>query len=113
MTRVLSGAVLVALAVGVVWFAPDLVFQLFAAALVVLGVREIVVLAGASDLHLSTFPVTVAALLTAGVVGVQSGYALDVALLAALVAIGVGALGSWGGGAHALATVSASLFPAL
>jgi phosphatidate cytidylyltransferase len=113
MTRVLSGAALVALAVGVVWFAPDALFQLCAAVLVVLGVRELVVLAVASDLHLSIFPVVVSTLLTAGVVGLQSGYALEVALMAALVAIGLGALGSWRGGANALATVSAALFPAI
>ena len=113
MTRVLSGAALIALTVGVVWFAPDIVFQLFAAVLVVLSVRELILLAGASDLHVSAFPVVMSALLTAGIVGAQSGYALEVALMAALVAIGLGALGSWRGGAHALATVSASLFPAL
>ena len=113
MTRVLSGAALIALTVGLVWFAPDIVFQLFAAVLVVLSVRELIVLAGASDLHVSTFPVTVSTLLTAGVVGMQSGYGLDVALMAALVAIGLGALGSWRGGANALATVAAALFPAL
>ena len=113
MTRVLSGAALIALTVGVVWFAPDIVFHLFAAVLVVLCVRELIILAGASDLHVSTFPVMVSTLLTAGVVGMQSGYALEVALMAALVAIGLGALGSWRGGANALATVAAALFPAL
>ena len=113
MTRVFSGAALIALAVGAVWFAPDIVFQFFAAGLVVLSVRELIGLAGASDLHVSTFPVVISTLLTAGVVGLQSGYALDVALMAALVAIGLGALGSWRGGATALATVSAALFPAL
>ena len=113
MIRVLSGAALIALTVGVVWFAPDIVFQLFAAALVVLGVRELIVLAAASDLHVSTFPVMISTLLTAGAVGLQAGDALAVALMAALVAIGMGALGSWRGGAAALATVSAALFPAL
>ena len=113
MTRVLSAATLIALTVGVVWFAPDVVFQLFAAVLVVLSVRELVVLAGASDLRVATVPVMVSTLLTAGVVGMQSAYALEVALMAALVAIGLGALGSWSGGANALATVSASLFPAI
>jgi phosphatidate cytidylyltransferase len=112
-TRVLSGAALVALAVGVVWFAPDSVFQLCAAVLVVLGVRELVVLAGAGDMRVSTVPVVVSALLSAGAVGLQSGYALDVALMAALVAIGLGTLGSWRGGANALATVSAALFPSI
>ena len=113
MTRVLSGAALIALAVAVVWFADDLVFQLFAAVLIVLCVRELLVLSAASELQLSTFPVTIAALLTAYVVGVQSGYALEVPMMAALVAIGLNALGSWRGGANALATVAAALFPAL
>jgi phosphatidate cytidylyltransferase len=113
MTRVLSGAALIALAVGVVWLATDIVFQIFAAVLVVLSVRELVALAGASDLPVSMFPVLVAALLTAGVVGTQSAYALDVALMAAFVAIGLGTLGSWRGGGHALATVSAALFPSI
>ena len=113
MTRVLSGATLIALAVAVVWLAPDSVFQLVAALLATLCVRELVVLAGASDLQVSMFPVLIATLLTAGAVGMASGYGLDVALMAALVAIGLGALGSWRGGANALATVSAALFPAL
>jgi phosphatidate cytidylyltransferase len=113
MTRVFSGAALIAIAVGVVWFATDTVFQVFAAALVVLGVRELVALAAASDLHLAPLPVMCSALMTAGVVGMQSGYALDVALMAALIAIGLGAMGSWHGGGKALATVSVSLFPAI
>ncbi len=113
MTRVLSGAALIALTVAVVWFAPDSVLQLFGAVLVVLCVRELVALASAAELRVSTLPVVVSTLMTAGVVGMQSGYALEVALMAALVAIGLGALGSWRGGANALATVSASLFPAI
>src|SRR5947208_2107894 len=113
MTRVLSGAVLIAVTIGAVWFATDTVFQLFAAVLVVLGARELVALAAASELQVSPLPVTIAALMTAGVVGMQSGHALDVAVMAALIAIGLGAMGSWRGGANALATVSASLFPAI
>ncbi len=113
MTRVLSGAALIAVAVAVVWFAPDIVFQIFAAVLAVLSVREVVSLAAASGLQVATFPVLVSTLLTAGVVGIESGYALEVALMAALVAIGLGTLGSWRGGETALATVSAALFPSI
>ena len=53
MTRVLSGAALIALAVGVVWFAPDAVFQLVAAvAASSLGVRRAASRwPRASDLH--------------------------------------------------------------
>jgi phosphatidate cytidylyltransferase len=113
MTRVLSGAALIAIAVGVVWFASDLVFQIVAAVLLVLSVREVTALASASELPVSVFPVTVSTLLTAWVVGLQSGFALEVALMAALVAIGLGAMGSWRGGTNALATVAAGLFPAI
>ena len=113
MTRVLSGVALIAVAVGVVVLANDLVFQLFAAVLVVLSVRELVGLASASDLQVSTLPVQVSTLLTAWVVGSESAVALEVALMAALVAIGLGAMGSWRGGTNALATVAAGLFPAI
>jgi phosphatidate cytidylyltransferase len=113
MTRVWSGAALIAIAVGVVWFAPDTVFQLFGAVLVVLGVRELVALAAASDLHMALLPVMFSALMTAGVIGMQSGSALDVAFMTALIAIGLLVMGSWRGGEKALATVSVSLLPAI
>jgi phosphatidate cytidylyltransferase len=113
MTRVLSGAALMAIAVGVVWFASDLVFELFAAGLVVLSARELIVLAAASDLPMATLPVMVSALLTAWVVGTAAAAGLEVALMAALVAIGLGAMGAWRGGTNALATVAAGLFPAI
>ena len=113
MTRVLSGAALIALTVGIVWFAPDSVFHIFAAVLVVLGVRELIALAAASDLPVSSWPVMCSSLITAGVVGMESSNGLEVALMAALVAIGLGALGSWRGGPNALATVSAGMFPAV
>ena len=113
MTRVASGAALIAIAVAVVWFASDIVFQLFGAVLLALSVRELVVLASASELRVSTFPVMVSTLLTAWVVGAEGGVALEVALMAALVAIGLGAMGSWRGGTNALATVAAGLFPAI
>jgi len=113
LTRVLSGAALIAITVGAVWFASDTLFQIFAAVLVVLSVRELVLLAAASGLEVSTLPVMIAALIAAAVVGMQSGYALEVAFMAALVAIGLGSLGSWRGGGNALASVSAALFPAI
>ena len=45
--------------------------------------------------------------------GSPARYPLDVALMSALVALGLVALGSWRGGPTALASVAASLFPAL
>jgi len=111
-TRVLSGAALVAVAVAVVWFAPDNVFRIAALMLVALAVRECVALARASDLDVSFWPVLVAATLAFGIVSTPPGNALlEVAFLSALLALGLGAIASWRGGANALATVSASLFP--
>ena len=53
MTRVLSGAVLVALAVAIVWFAPPWLFFAFGFFLAVLAVNEVVTLAQASGLAVS------------------------------------------------------------
>ena len=114
MTRVLSGAVLIVLTVGVVWLASDDVFRMAGAALVGLTVRELVVLARASDMEISFWPVLVAALLTFAIVSTPPGNSLlEVALMGALVGQGFLSLGSWHGGPHALASASASLFPAL
>src|SRR5260221_4961176 len=107
MTRVLSGAVLIALAIGVVWFASSLVFLLVASVLVGLGVNELVVLARASQLNVTFWPAVVPALLTAVCVGVQRGDALDVVLMAALAGLVSVILGVWRGDAHALATTHA------
>jgi phosphatidate cytidylyltransferase len=112
MTRVLSGAALIALAVGVVWFASDEVFRVVASCLVVLAVRECVALAHASDLPVSFWPVLIASTITFAVVSRPPGHELmEVGLMVSLLALGMGVMGSWRGGANALATVSASLFP--
>jgi phosphatidate cytidylyltransferase len=113
MTRVLSGAVLIALAVAVVWFAPPWLFLAFGVLIAALGVNELVVLARASQLDAPFWPVLAATLLTLVVVGSPGRYPLDVALMSVLVALGLVALGSWRGGPTALASVSASLFPPL
>jgi phosphatidate cytidylyltransferase len=111
MTRVLSGAVLIALAIGVVWFAPPLLFFAVAFGLSVLAVNELVSLARASGLEVSS---TSAGFATAIVVGSSGiGGALETCLVTALVAVAAASLGAWRGGPAALATVSASLFPAL
>ena len=113
MTRVLSGAVLIAITVAVVWFAPAPVFLLVAAGLAALAVNEMVVLARASGLDVSFWPVLVATLLTAIVIGAPVNHPIEVPLMGALVGLGLVALASWRGGPHALASVSTSLFPAL
>jgi phosphatidate cytidylyltransferase len=114
MTRVLSGAVLIVVTVALVWFAPDLVFRIVGAILVGLAVRELVDLARASHLDVALLPSLVAALLTFALISAPGGPALlDVALMSAMLAIGLAALGSWRGGANALASVSSALFPAI
>jgi phosphatidate cytidylyltransferase len=114
MTRVLSGAVLVVVAIGVVWFASNEVFLIVEAALVGAAVWELTTLARAGDLDVPFWPALAAALLAFGVIGSANlGALLDVALMSALLAVGLASLGSWRGGANALASVSASLFPAI
>jgi phosphatidate cytidylyltransferase len=111
MTRVLSGAVLIALAIGVVWFAPPLVFFAVAVVVAVLGVYELVMLARASGLEVALVPAAFATAIVVAGSGVAG--ALETCLVTALIAVGGAVLGSWRGGPSALATVSASLFPAL
>jgi len=113
-TRVLSGAVLVTLALAAVWLSSDRVFFAVGVVLIVLAVREFVVLAEASELEISHVPALMAAALTFAVVGRSAGNSLlEVALMSALVGLGFVSLALWRGGPHALASVSASLFPAL
>jgi len=112
MTRVVSGALLIAFAVGVVWFASSVIFLIVAAALVGLGVNELVVLARASQLNVAFWPALVPALLVLGSVGAP-GRPLEVALMAALIGLGLLTLAAWRGEPHALASAAAALFPAL
>jgi phosphatidate cytidylyltransferase len=111
MTRVLSGAVLIAIAVAIVWFAPALLFFGFGVLLAVIAVNELVALARASRLDVS---MSAAGFATALVVGSSAvAGALEIGLMTALVAVAASSLGTWRGGSEALASVSATLFPAL
>jgi phosphatidate cytidylyltransferase len=113
-TRVLSGAVLIAFALAVVWLSSEPVFLGVGALLVVLAVRECVVLARASELEIPLAPALMAAALTFASVGtLPANPFLEVALMSALVGVGFASLALWQGGPNALASVSASLFPAL
>jgi phosphatidate cytidylyltransferase len=111
MTRVLSGAVLVALAVAIVWFAPPALFFAFGFLLAVLAVNEVVTLARASGLEVSRSVAGFAAAVVVGSSGAPEMF--QIVLMSALVAVGASNLGAWRGGPSALATVSATLFPAL
>lgn len=117
MTRVLSGAVLISLAVGLVWFAPPL--GLLAAGVIVAmaGAQECVHLARTRGLDIA--PAATLALAGLTVVAVAGGAAglapfdLSIVLMAGVVALGALALGRWRGDEHALAAVAVSVFPAL
>jgi phosphatidate cytidylyltransferase len=113
-TRVLSGAVLIALAVAAVWLASDDVFLVLGAGLLVMGVHELVGLTRSNGLDVSPWPVFTAALLAFATVSTPRGNGLlEVALMAGFIGVGFFALGTWRGGPNALASVSASLFPAI
>jgi phosphatidate cytidylyltransferase len=113
---VISGAAMLALAIGIVWFAPPVPFLLAAQALVLLGTIELGRLARASGLQVPLVPAWIAAALAcaassrAVIVGPMP---LDVVLLAALVALGALVLGGWRGDHAALGSAAASFFPAL
>jgi len=111
MTRVLSGAVLIAIAIGVVWFAPPLLFFAVAVAVAGLAVNELVSLARASGLEVSMASAGFATMVVVGSSGIDG--VLEACLGTALVAVAAASLGTWRGGPAALASVSASLFPAL
>jgi phosphatidate cytidylyltransferase len=117
-TRVLSGAVLLIIAVAVVWLAPALLFLVVAESVLVLACREYAGLARASGLHipfvLSTGMAALACATFAPVaLGSSRWPALEVVLLASLLALGATALRTWRGGSDAVATVAAALLPVL
>src|SRR5262249_46697740 len=124
MTRVLSGAVLVGIAIVVVWFAPIPIFDAVAFALLfaagggtpgvfVAGV-ELVALFGASGVVVPLWPTALAALLTLAtfadpIAGQQRP--LEITIMAAMIGLAGVILGIWRGSPGAMATISAALFP--
>lgn len=121
MIRLLSGALLLVFAIGVVWFAPPLVFLLVAEVLLALAVWEYVHLASATGLVVPAVATGAAALLTSlSVTASALGGALpvppatlDIVLMSALVALGGLTLAGWRGEPDALARASVALFPCL
>jgi phosphatidate cytidylyltransferase len=121
-TRVLSGAVLIVIAVAVVWFAPNAVFFVVAELLLVLAFVEYARLAAGSGHHIPVLPAGIATV--AASIGVTStiriggelmsnAVALDAALLSGFVVLAAMALGSWQGGSDVLGRTAASVFPML
>jgi phosphatidate cytidylyltransferase len=122
MTRALSGAVLVAIAIGIVWFAPPPLFFAVAELLLVLAFVEYARLAEACALPIPRFASGVATVVAS--VGVTSSFrigddivtnavALDAALMTAFVVLAALSLVSWRGDRDGLARAAASVFPAL
>jgi phosphatidate cytidylyltransferase len=117
-TRVLSGAVLLIIAVAVVWFAPARLFLIVAEGLLMLACREYAGLARASGLHVPFLLSTSASALACATfapmaLGSVRWPTLEVVLLASMLAIGATALRSWRGGSEAVATVAAAILPVL
>jgi phosphatidate cytidylyltransferase len=113
MTRVLSGAVLIAIAVAVVWFASNPVFLVVAIAFQAAAVVELIGLGRVSGMSISTAPALIASCLVAAVIGAPASFALEACLMTALIGSALVTLSAWRGGPGAFADVAASLFPAL
>jgi phosphatidate cytidylyltransferase len=127
MTRVLSGAALIALAVGVVWFAPLPVFLLVAEVLLLLAFIEYARLAAASGLPIPAVPAGVATIIAS--IGMASSLPsdqtslscdcfpmnanADAALLAGFVTVAALTLTTWRGERDAVGLASAAAFPML
>jgi phosphatidate cytidylyltransferase len=116
MTRVLSGAALIAFAIAVVWFAPLPMFEAVAFAALFAAVEELVGLFTASGVPVPHWPTVIAAMLTLAtfseMISVRQ-LTIEAVLMAELIVMAIVALSTWRGGSGALATVSASLFPSL
>jgi len=106
MTRVVSGAALIAIAVGVVWFAPPLLFFAVVELLVALAFIEYAVLARAGGVAIPVVPAGVATV-------IASIGPVDVVVMAGFVALGAIALTTWRGERDALNRAAASVFPML
>ena len=111
MTRVLSGAVLVAVAVAVVWFAHPLVFLAVAETLVVLAFVEYARLAEAGGTPIPFAAACAATMVTSVSVGathwigdrlIGTGVALDAILVSGFVALAASTLVAWKGERDAL-----------
>jgi phosphatidate cytidylyltransferase len=121
-TRVVSGAVLVAIVVAIVWAAPPPLFFAFAEIVLLLAFVELARLASASGTPVPALAAGAATMITS--VGVSSfqwmgdqlvgtAVALDAVLMSAVVVLASLTLVSWAGGPDALARAAVSVFPAL
>ena len=109
MTRLLSGGVLVALVVGVVWFAPAVVLAAVAGLVLVMAVVEYNALAGATGLRASALSGVLALALA---IAVATGTAASDVLVSGFIALAGMALAR-GVDRASLADLGAALVPAL
>jgi phosphatidate cytidylyltransferase len=121
-TRVLSGAVLIAIAVAVVWFAHPLLFLAVAEVLLVLAFVEYARLAAAGGLPIPSGPACVATILVSLATGstnylgehlANNGAGLDAVLMSAFVVLAAMTLPAWKGDRDALGRSAAAVFPML
>ena len=112
MTRVLSGAALVLVAVAIVWFAPPALFVFAAAVLEVLAFREYMQIASAHDTPIPG-AVGVATVFTTLAFAKPAAISFDVVLISMVIAVGVLALPAWRGGRDALPRTGAAMLPIL
>lgn len=118
MTRLVSGAVLLGIAIAVVWFAPIWLLLVVAEVLLILACVELLAFAQASGTSVPIALPTAAAACTAAsfagaVIGRGTAVPTGLVLMAAVVALGVATLTSWRGGPDALPLAASACFPAL
>lgn len=117
MTRVTSGAVLLVLAIAIVWFAPAAVFFGVAELLLALAFVEYLALARASGAAVPAAAGVAAALTCAAFARLAFGgfpwVPIDVVLMSALIALAALTLARWNGGPDALSQAAVALFPSL
>jgi phosphatidate cytidylyltransferase len=118
MTRVLSGAALIILAVAVVWSGQRLVFESVAFVLLFAATYELITLFRAGGILVPRWPATTAALLTlgtfSGILGASVPFlTTDAVLMVVLIGLALVAMRTWRGGTDALSTIGTSLFPSI
>jgi phosphatidate cytidylyltransferase len=117
-TRVLSGAALIAFAVFVVWSRQRLLFEAVALLLLCGATYELVTLFHAGHIDVPRWPATIASIITlasfSGILAANGPeLTTDAMLLVALIGLALVAMRAWRGGTDALTTITASLFPSL
>ncbi|MGE0703621.1 MAG: phosphatidate cytidylyltransferase [Vicinamibacterales bacterium] len=116
MTRVLSGAAMLLLAVGVVGYAPPLAFLIAGEVLLLLGAFELGRLTEALRLGVPFWPSLAVAILACAMFSttvVAVDLPLDGVLLVGLAAVGVFALSAWRGDLASMGTAAKTLLPAV